>query len=86
MPVVRTLSRFTESFVFYPIEFVPDIRTFHAGYKNMSVIRTLYAVPDDVLVSGIHCIRISKVCSVGFNFNEILQFLVFHEVLIPELV
>ena len=34
-PVIRTLSRLTESFVFYPIEFVPDIRTFHAGYDNI---------------------------------------------------
>ena len=34
-PVIRTLPRFTESFVFYPIEFVPDIRTFHAGCKNI---------------------------------------------------
>ena len=41
-PVIRTLSRFTESFVFYPIEFVPNIKTFHAGYKNMPDIRTLY--------------------------------------------
>ena len=35
MPVIGTLPRFTESFVFYPIEFMPDIRTFHGGYKNM---------------------------------------------------
>ena len=42
MPVIRTLPRLTESCVFYPIEFVPDIRTFYAGYKNMPVIRTLY--------------------------------------------
>ena len=44
MLVIRTLPRFTESFVFYPIEFVPDIRTFHAGYKNIPNIRTLYWV------------------------------------------
>ena len=30
MPVIRTLARFTESFVFYSIEFFQ-----HAGYKNM---------------------------------------------------
>ena len=42
MPDIRTLRRFTESFVFYPIEFVPDIRTLHAGYKNMPDIGTLY--------------------------------------------
>ena len=41
-PVIRTLSRFTESFVFYPIEFVPDIKKFHAGYKKMPDTRTLY--------------------------------------------
>ena len=33
MPLIRTLPRFTESFLFYFIEFVPDIRSFHAGYK-----------------------------------------------------
>ena len=33
-PVIRTITRFTESFVSYSIEFLPDIRTFHAGYKN----------------------------------------------------
>ena len=96
MPVIRTLSQLIESSVFYPIEFVPDIRTFHDGYKNiilengyiysciiyagyknipdirtiiwktvlvstvyyMPVIRTLHAVPDDVLITGIHCIYI----------------------------
>ena len=42
MPVIKTLPRFIESFVSYPIEFVPDIRTFHAGYKNMQDIRILY--------------------------------------------
>ena len=42
MPVIRTLPQFTESFVFYPIEFVSDIKTFHAGYKNMPDLRTLY--------------------------------------------
>ena len=35
MPVIRTLARFTESFVFYSIDFFPDIRTIHAGYNNM---------------------------------------------------
>ena len=35
MPVIRTLARFTESFVFYSIEFFPDKRTFHTGYKNI---------------------------------------------------
>ena len=34
-PVIRTLARFTESFVFYSIESFPDIGTFHAGYKNI---------------------------------------------------
>ena len=33
--VIRTLARFTESFVFYSIEFFPDIRKFHTGYKNI---------------------------------------------------
>ena len=42
MPVIRTLTRFTESFVYYSIEFLSDIRTFHAGYKNMPDIRTFY--------------------------------------------
>ena len=28
-PVIRTLPRFTESFVFYPIESVTDIRTLY---------------------------------------------------------
>ena len=41
MSVIRTLPRFTESFVFYPIKFVPDL-TFHAGYKNMPDIRASY--------------------------------------------
>ena len=35
MPVIRTLPRFTESFVFYLVKFLPEIRTFHAGYKNI---------------------------------------------------
>ena len=38
----KTLARFTESFVFYSIEFFPDIRTFLAGYKNIPDIRTSY--------------------------------------------
>ena len=42
MPVIRTITRFTESFVSYSIEFLPDIRTFHAGYKNMPDIRTIF--------------------------------------------
>ena len=41
-PVIRTITRFTESFVSYSIEFLPDIRTFHAGYKNMPDIRTIF--------------------------------------------
>ena len=49
MSVIRTLARFTESIVFYSIEFFPDIRTFHVGYKNMPDIRTLHAIPNDVL-------------------------------------
>ena len=28
----------------------------YVGYKNMAVISTLRAVPDDVLITGIHCI------------------------------
>ena len=62
MLVIRTLPRFAEFCVFYPIEFVPDIRTLYwkmVAYIPvyfMSVIRTLYAVPDDVLITGIHCI------------------------------
>ena len=59
-PVIRTLSRFTESFVFYPIE-LPDIKTLY--WKTvpyipvyfMPVIKKLYAVPDDVLTTGIDC-------------------------------
>ena len=42
MPVIRTLARFIESFVFYSIDFFPDIRTFHAGYRDMPDIRILY--------------------------------------------
>ena len=29
--------------------------TVDAGYKNMLDIRTLYAIPNDVLIIGIHC-------------------------------
>ena len=29
--------------------------TICVGYKNMPVISTLSAVPDDVLITGIHC-------------------------------
>ena len=29
--------------------------TIYAGYKNIPVIRTLNAVPDVVLITGIHC-------------------------------
>ena len=43
---------------------MPYIRTCsynrHVGYKNIPVIRTLYAVPDDVLITGIHCIRANQ--------------------------
>ena len=35
MPIIRTLVRFNESFVFYSIDFFPDTSTFHAGYKNI---------------------------------------------------
>ena len=35
MPVIRTLARFTESFVFCSIEFFPEMRTFNAGWKNI---------------------------------------------------
>ena len=48
MPVIRTLSRFTESFVFYDIEFVPDIRPLYWKTVTyipvyfMPVIRKLY--------------------------------------------
>ena len=43
MPVIRTLAQLTDSFVlYYSIEFFPDIRTFHAGYKDILDIRTLY--------------------------------------------
>ena len=50
-PVIRTLPRFTESFVFYPIELVPDIRTLY--WKTVMytpvyftpVIRTYIASP-----------------------------------------
>ena len=27
----------------------------HVGYKNMPDIRTLYAIHNDVLITGIHC-------------------------------
>ena len=29
----------------------------HAGYKNIRDIRTLYTISNDVLKTGIHCIR-----------------------------
>ena len=41
MPVIRTLVRFTESFVFYSIESFPNIRTFHAGYNNLILLYDL---------------------------------------------
>ena len=62
MPVIRTLSRFTESFVFYSIDFF-------SGYKNMPdiLVRTLYAIPNDVLITGIHCtIRVFVINSPPF--------------------
>ena len=37
MPVIGTLTRFTEPFVFYSIEFFPDIRTFHAGVAAQNI-------------------------------------------------
>ena len=55
MPVIRTLNRFTEFFVSYSIESLPDIRTFQAGYKSIPDIRILYAILDNVLITGIHC-------------------------------
>ena len=43
-------------FVFYPIEFVPNIRTFHAGYINIPVIRTYIPTTKSFLITGIHSI------------------------------
>ena len=47
MPVIRTLARVTESFAIYSIDFFPDIRT-------------LYAIPNDVLITDIHCITLAE--------------------------
>ena len=33
----------------------PDIRTFRILEYFLSVLRALYAVPDDVLLTGTHC-------------------------------
>ena len=39
----------------------------YVGYKNMPVISTLSAVPDDVLITGIHCIAIVVQCVYTLN-------------------
>ena len=47
----------------------------HAGYKNMQDTRTLYAIPNDVLITGIHCIYIKhklKVSKILKNFRLLL--------------
>ena len=36
--------------------FISDIYCIrYAGYKNIPDIRILYAIPNDVLITGIHC-------------------------------
>ena len=65
MPVIRTLARFTESFVFYSIEFFADIRTFHVGYKNMPDIRTLYW--KTVAIYHIYFMPVIRTCSYTVN-------------------
>ena len=59
--VIRTLARFTESFVFYFIEFFPDIRTFHVDYKNMPDIRTSYW--KTVAIYQIYFMSVIRTCS-----------------------
>ena len=61
MPVIRILAQFTESFVFCNIDFLPDIRTFHAGYKNIPDIRTLYW--KTVALNPIQIMSVIRTCS-----------------------
>ena len=34
------------------------ICTVETGYKNIPVIRTCFSTPDDVLITGFHCVYI----------------------------
>ena len=41
----------------------------HAGYENMPDIRTLYAIPNDVLITGIDCINILAIIHDRIEFQ-----------------